>query len=169
MDPDTGEYNRPYVGHDLDLVRGYRRRQGLVYRPGDARFVGRTLEQALEAALGDAQCTMVNRNTGSGTRILIDRLLAQHAAQPQHVPGYAVQAKSHNAVAAAVAQGRADWGVAIDTVARAYGLAFLPYQDEHYDFVVPKPRLGRPAVQAFRALLAERTTQEHLRELGFRL
>ena len=56
---------------------------------------------------------MVNRNQGSGTRILIDRLLA--GARPR---GYAVQASNHNAVAAAVAQGRADWGLAIESVAR---------------------------------------------------
>ena len=48
-----------------------------------------------------------------------------------------MQTKSHNAVAAAVAQGRADWGVAIDTVARQYGLGFIPVQEEHYDFIVP--------------------------------
>jgi putative molybdopterin biosynthesis protein len=55
---------------------------------------------------------MVNRNAGSGTRILIDRLL--EGAQPR---GYAVQPRSHNAVVAAVAQGRADWGVAIRSAA----------------------------------------------------
>ena len=76
---------------------------------------------------------MVNRNQGSGTRILIDRLL--EGARP---PGYAVQARSHNAVAAAVAQGRADWGVAIESVARPAGLGFLPISHERYDFVVPK-------------------------------
>ena len=63
---------------------------------------------------------MVNRNAGSGTRILIDKLLGG-----RRPPGYGVQTKSHNAVAAAVQQGRADWGVAIDTVARQYGLGFI--------------------------------------------
>ena len=72
-------------------------------------------------ALADPGCFFVNRNRGSGTRVLIDGLLA--GARP---PGYAVEARSHNAVAAAVAQGRADWGVAIAPVAEAYGLGFLP-------------------------------------------
>ena len=62
---------------------------------------------------------MVNRNAGAGTRVLIDQLLA--GARP---PGYSNQPRSHNAVAAAVAQGRADWGVAIVRVARLYGLGF---------------------------------------------
>ena len=74
---------------------------------------------------------MVNRNAGAGTRVLIDKLL--DGARP---PGYANQPKSHNAVAAAIAQGRADWGVAIAPVARLYGLGFLPLAPEHYDFLL---------------------------------
>ena len=107
---------------------------------------------------------MVNRNAGSGTRVLIDSCSGE-----RRPPGYGVQTKSHNAVAAAVAQGRADWGVAIDTVARQYGLGFIPLQEEHYDFVVPTARLERPAVRAFRALLDDPQVRGELRALGFRL
>ena len=107
---------------------------------------------------------MINRNSGSGTRILIDKLLEEN--QPA---GYAVQAKSHNAVAAAVVQNRADWGLAIDTVAKEYGLSFIPVQEEHYDFAVPKDRKDRPAVTAFRELLAETRVRNHLDDMGFRL
>jgi putative molybdopterin biosynthesis protein len=64
-----------------------------------------------------------------------------------------VQVKSHNAVAAAIAQGRADWGCAIDTVAQQYNLRALPLQPEQYDFLIPQSRLERPAVQAFLKLL----------------
>ena len=99
--------------------------QGFVFRPGDARFDGLSAAQALKAALADPAVLMVNRNAGSGTRVLIDSLLV--GARP---PGYANQPRSHNAVAAAVAQSRADWGVAIEPVARMYGL------------VVPADRAG---------------------------
>ncbi len=163
MDPDTGEYNRPYLREGLELVSGYGRMQGIVFRAGDPRFEGRTAEEAVHAAQ-DAACTMVNRNAGSGTRILIDRLLG--GAQPD---GYAVQAKSHNAVATAITQQRADWGVAIETVARDYGLGFIPLQEERYDFVVPAARLQRPPVQMFQALLEEPAIRRHLAELGFRI
>ena len=112
MDPATGRYNRHLLDDGLSLLPGYRRMQGLVFREGDARFAGQSLGGAVEAALADAHCVMVNRNAGSGTRILIDRLLGAHRPA-----GYGVQTKSHNAVAAAVQQHRADWGVAIDTVA----------------------------------------------------
>jgi putative molybdopterin biosynthesis protein len=106
----------------------------------------------------------VNRNRGSGTRVLIDRLLA--GAKP---PGFLTEAKSHSAVVAAVAQGRADWGVAIEPVAREAGLGFLPIRDERFDFVVSKSRLTRPAVVAFRELFADEGVRRELERMGFRV
>jgi putative molybdopterin biosynthesis protein len=164
LDPASGEYNRPLLTAGLSLVPGYGRMQGLVYRRGDPRFEGRGLEEAVTAACDDSGCVMVNRNAGSGTRILIDQLLG--ARRP---PGYGVQTRSHNAVAAAVAQGRADWGVAIDTVATQYGLGSVRLQEERYDFVVPTARAARPPVQAFRALLGDPGIRGELRALGFRI
>src|SRR5690606_27165008 len=70
MDPKTGEYNRPLLDDSLTLIPGYRRMQGIVYRPGDARFEGQDVSGALARALADPACTLVNRNPGSGTRIL---------------------------------------------------------------------------------------------------
>jgi putative molybdopterin biosynthesis protein len=164
MDPSTGEYNRPLLGESLSLVPGYGRMQGIVYRADDARFAGSGRDEALRVALGDPTCAMVNRNAGSGTRILIDRLLGN--GRPA---GYGVQTKSHNAVAVAVAQGRADWGVAIDTVAAQYGLGFIPLQQEQYDFIVPTSRLARAPVRAFCALLDDAGVRSELAALGFRL
>src|SRR3954447_16131200 len=118
--------------------------QGLVFRAGDGRFEGFGAAEALRAALADPDCIMVNRNQGAGTRILIDRLLG--TARPE---GYWNQPRSHNAVAAAVAQHRADWGVTIAPVAHAAGLGFIAMAEEHYDFAVVSARKARPAVQAF--------------------
>jgi putative molybdopterin biosynthesis protein len=136
----------------LELLPGYRRLQGILYRKGDARFEGRSLDEAITVALTNQDCLMVNRNAGSGTRILTDQLL--NGAKPA---GYWLQPKSHNAVAVAVAQNRADWGMAIESVARQYDLGFIPAQDEHYDFVVPKARWDNPAVRHFRQALADPT------------
>ena len=114
--------------------------QGFVFRAGDARFAGESAARcASQAALADPDCLMVNRNAGAGTRVLIDRLLG--GARP---PGYSNQPKSHNAVAAAVAQGRADWGIAIEPVAQLYGLGFLPIAPEDYDFLLVESRRDRP-------------------------
>jgi putative molybdopterin biosynthesis protein len=162
LDPASDTYNRPFINESLVLVPGYGRTQGIVYRTGDARFEGKGVEGALAAALADPDCILVNRNRGSGTRILIDRLLG-----PARPPGYLAEARSHNAVAAAVAQGRADWGVAIENVARALGLGFLPLRAEQYDFVVPRTRLERPAVRAFIEVLGEAEVRQALGEKGF--
>jgi putative molybdopterin biosynthesis protein len=162
LDPQTDAYNRHFLTESLELVPGYGRTQGVVFRPGDARFEGRDVAGAVAAALADPACVLVNRNRGSGTRLLIDRLLG--GARPA---GYLAEARSHNAVTAAVAQGRADWGVAIEPVARAGGLGFLPLREEQYDFVVPRQRRDRPAVRAFVELLASAEARRALAALGF--
>jgi putative molybdopterin biosynthesis protein len=162
MEPATGQYNRHLLTETLSLTPGYGRMQGIVYRPGDARFAGKGIDDALASALRDPDCTIVNRNTGSGTRIIVDKLLGD-----RRPPGYAVQTKSHNAVAAAVHQGRADWGVAINTIADQYGLAFIPLQEERYDFVVPKARLERAAVRMFCEVLQDPAARKELTALGF--
>jgi len=115
----------------------------------------------LKAALADPAVLMVNRNAGSGTRVLTDSLLV--GARP---PGYANQPRSHNAVAAAVAQNRADWGVAIEPVARMYGLSFLPIAPEEYDFLLREDRRDRAAVRAFLELLHDEPTRDRIRALG---
>ncbi|NGM20362.1 molybdopterin biosynthesis protein [Roseomonas stagni] len=163
LDPKTGAYNAPFLAPGLRLVPGWRRLQGVVFRPGDGRFAGMDGAAAVAAASADPRCLLVNRNAGSGTRILLDGLLG--GARPA---GYANQPKSHNAVAAAVAQGRADWGVAIETVARAYGLGFLPLADEHYDFFLAEARADRAPVRAFLRVLDSAESQARLAALGFR-
>jgi putative molybdopterin biosynthesis protein len=162
LDPESGHYNTPFLSDGLSLLPGWRRAQGIVFRPGDPRFEGRGAAVAVADVAGDPAVILVNRNAGSGTRILLDRLLA--GARP---PGYANQPKSHNAVAAAIAQGRADWGMAIENVARMYGLGFLPVADEHYDFFLREDRRDRPAVRAFLAALAGEEAGAALSALGF--
>jgi putative molybdopterin biosynthesis protein len=161
LDPASGRYNAHLVSPGLALVRGWERLQGIVHRAGDARFAGRAAADALKVALADPDCLMVNRNAGAGTRVLIDQLL--NGARP---PGYGNQPRSHNAVAAAVAQGRADWGVAIASVARLYGLGFLPLTPECYDFLLVEGRRDRPAVQAFLAALADPAVRARIAALG---
>jgi len=161
IDPATGEYNRHLLAPGLSLVKGWQRMQGVLFRPGDNRFEGKRADDAVKAALADPSCLMVSRNAGAGTRALIDKLIA--GARP---PGYANQPRSHNAVAAAIAQARADWGVAIEPVARMYRLGFLPLAPEHYDFLLVESRRGQPAVQAFLAALRDRPTKDRIAALG---
>ncbi len=131
LDPASGEYNQPFLDASLRLLRGYARQQGVVTRVDETRDI--------EALLADPELRMVNRNRGSGTRILIDQLLGE-----RRPPGYPYEPRSHFAVAAAVSQGRADWGVTIETVARQAGLRFQTLQAEYYDFAIPADRWDRP-------------------------
>ena len=163
LDPSGATYNTHLLRPGLALVKGWQRMQGFVYRQGDARFAGRSAADALKAALADPTCLMVNRNAGAGTRILVEQLL--QGARP---PGYSNQPRSHNAVAAAVAQGRADWGIAIESVATLYGLGFLPLTPEHYDFLLVEARGERPAVKAFLAALHDREVRARIAALGMR-
>ena len=163
FDEKTGIYNTPFLMAGLELVPGWRRMQGIAFRKGDRRFESLNAEAAVRSALADPACIMVNRNQGAGTRILIDRLLGD--AKPD---GYWNQPRSHNAVAAAVAQHRADWGMTIAPVAHASGLAFIPFAEEHYDFALVTARKQRPAVQAFFEALASQQSRDALAQAGFR-
>ena len=155
FDSKSGAYNAPFLDAGLELCRGYRRMQAVVTRAEETRDT--------QELFADPTLRMVNRNRGSGTRILIDELLAERRPE-----GYASEPRSHHAVAAAVAQGRADWGVAIESVAAGAGLHCRPLREECYDFVIPAQRRDRPAVRAFcRLLESEGPVREELRQIGF--
>jgi putative molybdopterin biosynthesis protein len=179
LDEQTGAYNRPFLkpGDGLALVRGYIRRQGLVYRPGDDLPQPLTFERLMEIAAQEGKLVLINRNRGSGTRILFDMCL-QSCARALSMPvdklteslrGYDTEANTHNAVAASIALRKADWGLAIDTVARDYQLAFAFMQDEHYDFVIPADKLSQPTIQRFLELLRSDVAQAGLVDRGFQI
>lgn len=159
LDPETGRYNQPFLDDGLELVEGYGRLQGVVFRADDERIATGDAEAAVREAVA-AGLMMVNRNRGSGTRALYDRLLGD--ARP---PGFSVEASSHVAIAAAVAQGRADWGIAIRNVAS--GLGFLPLSEERFDFAVPLGRQRRRAVTLFTEVLASDGVRAALEAEGF--
>jgi putative molybdopterin biosynthesis protein len=179
LDEQTGEYNRPFLraGDGLALVRGYGRRQGLVHRPGDDLPQPLTFERLIETAAKEGKLVLINRNRGSGTRILFDMRLRSCARSlsmsfdklAESLRGYDTEAKSHNAVAASIALRKADWGLAIDTVARDYRLAFTFMQDECYDFVIPADKLSQPAIRRFLELLRSDTARAGLTRIGFQI
>lgn len=127
----------------------------------DSRFADQSIDEIRKTIMGDPQCVMVNRNQGSGTRILIDDFLA--GEQP---PGYAVQSRSHNAVAASIKQGRSDWGVAIEVVAKQNELGFAPLCDEEYDFAI-RSDCSSLVVDLLRQMLADSEVVEDLASMGF--
>ena len=163
LDEASNQYNHHLLTPELDLIKGYRRSQGLLFRKDDSRFalVKQNFEETIRQLMEDKNVRMINRNLGSGTRVLLDRLLLE-----QRPSGFFQEAKSHNSVAAAIAQKRADWGIAIHSVAEDSGLAFFPMQDEEYDFIIPQKRLKRTEVRQFLNLLQQPNIQLQLNKLG---
>lgn len=161
LDSKTNTYNLPFLTEGLELIRGYTRRQGIVFRSDDDRFLQKSLDEIRDLVTGDPDCVMVNRNQGSGTRILIEDYL--QGAEPT---GYAVQSRSHNAVAASIAQSRSDWGVAIEVAAKRHGLGFLHLRDEEYDFVVRARNAGR-GIKLLRDFLSSTEVKRTLANHGF--
>ena len=165
LDQNSGHYNRHLLTPELHLQKGYCRSQGLLFRKDDSNFADckSNFEKTIQKIINSPELCMINRNRGSGTRVLLDRLLAD-----QRPAGFFQEAESHNSVAAAIAQKRADWGIAIRSVAEDLGLGFFPIQDEEYDFILPKNRLERPEVIQFLSLLGETKIRENLIKLGLK-
>ncbi len=166
LDEATGTYNEPFVRGDASVVlaRGYGRRQGFVFRKGDVRFEGREAPACAAAARADPSFLLAQRNRGSGTRLLVDRLFGGDSSG---LKGGDAELRTHAAVCAAVRHGKADGGVAEETVAKAAGLGFAFLAEERYDVVLPADRASKPAVAAFLALLRDPEAGAALRAQGF--
>ncbi len=136
-----------------------RRRQGLLVRRGNPL---RLLSLADVAARG---ARLVNRQRGSGTRSLVDQLLAANGIDASGIDGYAHEEFTHEAVAAAVASGQADTGFAIEAAASRYDLDFVPLVDERYGFAIRQGALESPAGAHFLARLQGTTFRRRLENL----
>jgi putative molybdopterin biosynthesis protein len=170
QDEETGEYNLPFISRfglekSAVLVRGYDREQGLIVKRGNPKNV-RRVEDLLQDGV-----IFINRNKGSGTRLLIDRHLSKLASSrgtdletlSRKIQGYGYEAKTHSAVAAAVKNDRADVGFGIRTVAEVPGLEFVKVDDEKYDFLLPKERMSKRSVADFLKLLKSEEFSKELR------
>lgn len=163
FDPVSNSYNRPFVDDEhAEWVPGYRREQGLIFRKEHAEDAGLTPESALRYVNSESNLRIVNRNSGSGTRIHIDRWLS--GRQP---PGYSMQVHHHTAVAAAIEQGRADFGVAIRQVCNEETCHFVPLTVESFDFAIARSRQDRASVRKFFEVLRTPATMQKFLELGF--
>jgi putative molybdopterin biosynthesis protein len=125
------------------LVRFAVREQGLIVPKGNPRRV-RTL-----ADVAAKRLRFVNRQTGSGTRLLIEALLAREHVDATRIRGFGTAERNHVAAAGAVASGRADAAFGLRAAAAEYGLAFVPLAREEYRFVVRARAVASPAVGAF--------------------
>jgi putative molybdopterin biosynthesis protein len=131
------------------LIACSRRTQGLMMRKEHARALTGV------ADLVASPLRFVNRQIGSGTRLLMDHLMHEHGIDPDTLVGYDTAIEvSHVAVAACVASGVADVGPGVEAAALEFGLHFVPLVEENYFLACLKPNLEHPAVHRLRALLA---------------
>ncbi len=135
--------------------------EGLVVRPDLARRLNRP-EDLLRPGV-----RIVNREGGSGTRLVFDRWLEGAGLDPRRIQGYGHELGSHLAVAEAVSAGLADAGPGVLPVARAYGLAFLPIAEQSYDLVIPEDLAEQEPVRIFLDLLMGRPFRQELVSLGY--
>ncbi|MEM1947616.1 MAG: molybdopterin biosynthesis protein [Candidatus Caldarchaeum sp.] len=163
LDEKTREYNgfmmdRLGLRGKVLLIRGYARKIGFVTRQGNPLKVTSFEDLLREDVM------FVNRVKGSGIRTYLDIMLAEHGVHNPYtrIRGYDYEVRTHTAVAAAVMHGTADVGITLEAVAKHYGLEFIPLAEEIYDFVIPKQRFSKPAVQKFIETLASKPFQRKL-------
>lgn len=163
-DDETGEYNvswvRRLVPFPCSLVTFASWRQGLIVMPGNPKGIFGVEDLARPGV------RIVNRESGSGSRSLLDRLLSSHGIPTAAVDGYDGEVPGHLAVAAAVSAGLADAGVGVQAAATALGLGFAPLEEERYDLVVPNHLVNEPGVQALLDLLRNPALHRRVEALG---
>ena len=165
LDEETGEYNVSYIqkylgSRKITLVKGVKRQQGFMVAKGNPKSIC-----AVED-LARAGITFVNRQKGSGTRILTDYLLKKAGIDRDCIRGYERDMTTHMAVAAAVSAGTADAGVGVFSAARAMGLDFIPIGFEEYDFAIPEQFMETGMIRAFLEVLQSGDFKKILEELG---
>ena len=164
LDERTGEYNvafvRRYVEGDVVLVNLTYRVQGLIVAPGNPKSIA-GLDDTLR---GDI--SYVNRQRGSGTRVLFDYMLREAGLDSRRVHGYDREEYSHLAVAAAISAGRADTGIGVFSAAKAVGLDFVPLRKERYDLVMPREVYESDLLRPMLELLRDDGFRSQVEELG---
>ena len=161
---ESGVYNVPFIRkfgiENAVLIKGYLREQGLIVRK----------DSSISKFEDIINSRILNRNTGSGTRVLLDLKLREIAGKRgisfekviESIDGYHTEAKTHSAVASAVKLGKADAGVGIRAAAELNGLKFIKIADEEYDFVIPQKLLGTRLINIFLEVLRSKEFREKL-------
>ncbi|MDJ0886794.1 MAG: molybdopterin biosynthesis protein [Desulfobacterales bacterium] len=165
LDTADGSYNRTYVkkyltAAEVGLVNLVLRDQGLLVPKGNPKGIGGLEDLARE------DIHFINRQVGSGTRILLDYRLQQLGLKPETIAGYRDEEYTHMAVAVAVLSGTADVGLGIQAAARALDLDFIPVVTEQYDLVIPKRFLDLKGMQVLLDTIGGERFQRRVRALG---
>jgi putative molybdopterin biosynthesis protein len=165
LDTETGGYNISYVRRYLPdlrvkLVNLAYRQQGLMVSKGNPKGI---------TGIGDLardDIAFVNRQAGSGTRILLDYRLAELDISPENIQGYDQEEFTHMSVAVTVLSGGADTGLGIYAAAKALGLDFVPMVTEEYDLVIPEAFFGDEKIQLMLEVMGSRAFRDLVDKMG---
>jgi len=165
LDEKTGEYNESFVkklipGGGVRLVHCVKRMQGLILPKGNPKKI------ECVADIAQAGIRFVNRQKGSGTRILMDYLCNKNNVDTSKIYGYDREEFTHTSVASLIAADSADVGLGVYSAAKMYGLDFLHICDEQYDFLIPDHAWELPEVQYLLEALKSDELKERLNKLG---
>jgi putative molybdopterin biosynthesis protein len=165
LDPVTGEYNIPYIqkhltGMKVKIIHLAYRQQGFILPPGNPQGI-----KYLSDLVGYG-IRFINRQRGSGTRVLLDYLIAKDGIDTAQIRGYEEEEFTHLGVAVAVESGRADVGLGIYGAAKALGLDFVPMEQERYDLIIPQAFFDNPQVQQVIEILRSEEFRAQIEGLG---
>ncbi len=165
LDPATGTYNTRYVKRYLSdmpvaLVTLVHRQQGFMVLPGNPKGI-----KGIED-LARPDVTFINRQAGSGTRVLLDYHLRKAGIDPDQIQGYQDEEYTHMTVAVDILSNRADTGLGILSAARALGLGFIPLAEERYDLAVPMAQMEHPGVRSILEIVRSRDFKSKIEGLG---
>ncbi len=165
LDPVTGEYNHSYLqrflpGKEVALMNLVYRTQVLIVPKGNPLNI-KTLADLVKPGI-----RFINRQGGSGTRVLLDYLLQKQGLSKEQISGYEREEFTHLAVAVAVASGSADVGLGIQSAAEALGLDYVIVGEERYDLAIPREFLEEPRMKAMISVIQSKAFQEDVLALG---
>lgn len=165
LDTASGTYNVAFIkkylaNRDICAITLAHRQQGFIIPKGNPKQI------ASIADLTDDGITFINRQAGSGTRVLLDYELEKANIDPDDIAGYDQDEYTHMAVAVAVLSGKADAGLGIMSAARALDLDFIPVTEERYDLLMDAEQLELPMIQALLDIVNSSSFQQTLEAMG---
>jgi len=165
FDQETGDYNLPYLPKFLKekevlVFHLFTRKQGLMVKRGNPLKI-----EGIED-LSDPKVRFVNRQKGSGTRLLLDYELKRRGISPEEIRGYHHEVDTHLAVAMEILRGKADCGMGVDSITKSLGLGFIPVKEESYDLVVLKESMDLPQVKSLLKVIRSGEFREALKGVG---
>jgi putative molybdopterin biosynthesis protein len=165
LDPATGDYNRSYIqkylkGREVALITLVHRQQGFMVCPGNPK----NIQSVTDLLRKDV--SFINRQAGSGTRVLLDHELNRADLDPDAIHGYDAEEYTHMAVAVSVLSGKADAGLGILAAARALSLDFVPVTEERYDLIIPGEFLELNSIRTVLSIIQTAEFQQAVEAKG---